>query len=212
MVPHPFPCLPIRHSMRLDAERPGGFVKKRHQDGVTNFSFYHRTYTNTREWVSAAEQITGHPHEPNKAGPPLIQGWWEKIQSRGRWGIRSNEFMQLPIWMLLIYLTREFFIDCSFSVFSLVENNCNLFVWSHIQEFPHLSSYRLLLATPVLLFSLAPRVQQDSQLGCISHSMYNSTASLTFSCLILSCVSFPPDLCINPCAVSFCSLLGYCCC
>lgn len=41
-----------------------------------------------------------------------------------------------------LFIWPEFFIDCSFSVFSLVEKNCNLFVWSHIQEFPHLSSYR----------------------------------------------------------------------
>lgn len=52
MVPHSFPCLPIGHSVRLDAERPGGFVNKRHQDGVSNFSFDHRTYTNSRNNVS----------------------------------------------------------------------------------------------------------------------------------------------------------------
>lgn len=43
MVPHPFRCLPIGHSMWLDAEGPGGFVKKCHQDGVSNFSFDHWT-------------------------------------------------------------------------------------------------------------------------------------------------------------------------
>lgn len=83
MVQHPFPCLPIGHSMRLDAEWPGGFVSKCHQDGVTNFSFYYRTYTNSRENMSTAEQIPGQPGEQSKAAPPLIQGWWE--QTGGGW-------------------------------------------------------------------------------------------------------------------------------
>lgn len=45
--------------MRLDAERPGGFVNKRHQDGVSNFSFDHWTYTNSRENMLATEQLPG---------------------------------------------------------------------------------------------------------------------------------------------------------
>jgi len=45
--------------MRLDAERPGGFVNKCHQDGVSNFSFDHWTYTKSKKSMSATEQLPG---------------------------------------------------------------------------------------------------------------------------------------------------------
>lgn len=73
MVPHPFPRLPIGHSVRLDAERPGGFVNKHHQDGVSNFSFDHWTYTKSRESMSAMEQLPSPPHKPRKPGPPFTE-------------------------------------------------------------------------------------------------------------------------------------------
>lgn len=59
--------------MRLDAERPGGFVNKRHQDGVSNFSFDHWTYTNSRESMSAMEQLPSPTHKLRKPGPPFTQ-------------------------------------------------------------------------------------------------------------------------------------------
>lgn len=83
MVPHPFPRLPIGHSMRLDAERPGGFVNKHHQDGVSNFSFDHWTYTNSRESMSATEQLPGWPSEPKQPGTPFTQVEGSRRRRRG---------------------------------------------------------------------------------------------------------------------------------
>lgn len=148
MVPHPFPCLPIGHSMRLDAEWPGGFVSKRHQDGITNFSFYHRTYTNSGESLSTTEQIPGQPGEPSKAGPPFIQGRWEQIRNRGGWRM-SLSLCSSPCGHCLSDLDFLCFSPVYFS-----KKKYPQLLWSHTQDYPQslVSLWLLLVITTLILF------------------------------------------------------------
>lgn len=63
--------------MRLDAEWPGGFVNKCHQDGVSNFSFDHWTYTNCREHVS--NRATANQSSQDHFSPRLSE---QRMQER----------------------------------------------------------------------------------------------------------------------------------